>query len=61
MKNKSNNIIIGTWGLSGDLGKVKENPLSWLDWVINGVEHANFFESRATEYNKGTITGSLWG
>jgi ribonucleoside-diphosphate reductase beta chain len=41
--------------------KVKENPLSWLDWVINGVEHANFFESRATEYNKGTITGSLWG
>tara|TARA_X000001382_G_scaffold26260_2_gene16779 strand:- start:23944 stop:24897 length:954 start_codon:yes stop_codon:yes gene_type:complete len=41
--------------------KVKENPLSWLDWVVNGVEHANFFESRATEYNKGTITGSLWG
>jgi len=41
--------------------KVKENPLSWLDWVINGVEHANFFESRATEYNKGTLTGSLWG
>ena len=40
--------------------KVKENPLSWLDWVINGVEHANFFENRATEYNKGTITGSLW-
>ena len=41
--------------------KVKENPLSWLDWVINGVEHANFFENRATEYNKGTLTGSLWG
>ena len=41
--------------------KVKENPLSWLDWVINGVEHANFFESRANEYNKGTLTGSLWG
>lgn len=41
--------------------KVKENPLSWLDWVINGVEHANFFENRATEYNKGSLTGSLWG
>ena len=39
---------------------VKENPLSWLDWVLNGVEHANFFENRATEYNKGTVTGSLW-
>ena len=39
---------------------VKHNPLGWLDWVLNGVEHANFFENRATEYNKGTITGSLW-
>ena len=40
--------------------KVKDNPLGWLDWVLNGVEHANFFENRATEYNKGTITGTLW-
>ena len=40
--------------------KVKDNPLEWLDWVLNGVEHANFFENRATEYNKGTITGKLW-
>jgi len=40
--------------------KVKDNPLEWLDWVLNGVEHANFFENRATEYNKGTVTGSLW-
>ena len=41
--------------------KVKDNPLSWLDWVLNGVEHTNFFENRATEYNKGSMTGSLWG
>jgi len=39
---------------------VKENPLGWLDWVLNGVEHANFFENRATEYNKGATTGKLW-
>ena len=39
---------------------VKNNPLSWLDWVLNGVEHTNFFENRATEYNKGTVTGNLW-
>ena len=39
---------------------IKDNPLGWLDWVLNGVEHANFFENRATEYNKGTITGKLW-
>jgi len=39
---------------------VKDNPLGWLDWVLNGVEHANFFENRATEYNKGATTGKLW-
>ena len=37
---------------------VRENPLPWLDWVLNGVEHTNFFENRATEYAKGTLTGS---
>ena len=20
---------------------LKDNPLGWLDWVLNGVEHAN--------------------
>jgi ribonucleoside-diphosphate reductase beta chain len=24
---------------------------------LNGVEHANFFETRATEYSKGATTG----
>jgi len=46
-------------GLRGNF-KVKENPLPWLDWVLNGVEHTNFFENRATEYAKGTMQGS-WG
>ncbi len=41
--------------------KIKDNPLSWLDWVLNGVEHTNFFENRATEYAKGSMTGNLWG
>ena len=40
---------------------VKDNPLPWLDWVLNGVEHTNFFENRATEYTKGSMTGNLWG
>jgi ribonucleoside-diphosphate reductase beta chain len=39
---------------------VEKNPLPWLDYIMNGVEHANFFESRATEYAKGALTGS-WG
>ncbi len=32
-----------------------DNPLQWLDVMVNAKEHANFFESRATEYSKGTI------
>jgi ribonucleoside-diphosphate reductase beta chain len=34
------------------------NPLPWLDYMLSGVEHANFFENRATEYAKGSLTGS---
>ena len=40
---------------------VKDNTLPWLDWVLNGVEHTNFFENRSTEYAKGSMTGDLWG
>lgn len=39
---------------------IKQNPLKWLDHILNGVEHANFFENRATEYAKGALTGT-WG
>lgn len=39
---------------------VKENPLEWLDWVLNSVSHENFFEQRSTEYTKAAIKGS-WG
>ena len=44
-------------GLKPNFG-VKENPLEWVDWVINGVEHTNFFENRSTEYAKGALQGS---
>lgn len=37
---------------------IEKNPLPWVDFVINGVEHANFFETRATEYSKAALTGS---
>jgi len=36
----------------------KDNPLPWLDYILNGVEHTNFFENRATEYSKGSTTGN---
>ena len=31
---------------------IKENPLTWLDTILNAVEHMNFLEDRATEYSK---------
>ena len=40
--------------------KAKENPLPWLDWVLNGVSHDNFFEKRVTEYSVAGMEGD-WG
>jgi ribonucleoside-diphosphate reductase beta chain len=37
---------------------VDRNPLPWLDEILNGVEHANFFENRVTEYSKASTTGT---
>ena len=34
------------------------NPLTWLDEILNGVEHSNFFESRVTEYSKAATIGT---
>jgi ribonucleotide reductase beta subunit family protein with ferritin-like domain len=38
--------------------KVKENPLPWLEWVLNGADHTNFFENRVTEYEVAGLSGS---
>ena len=40
---------------------VTEHPLPWLSPMLNGVEHANFFEARATEYSKGATKGDWHG
>ena len=37
--------------------KVKDNPLPWLEWVLNGADHTNFFENRVTEYEVAGLTG----
>ena len=37
--------------------KVKENPLPWLEWVLNGADHTNFFENRVTEYEVAGLKG----
>jgi ribonucleoside-diphosphate reductase beta chain len=38
--------------------RVREHPLPWLAPLLNGVEHANFFETRATEYSKAATRGN---
>jgi ribonucleoside-diphosphate reductase beta chain len=53
---------IADWRL-GQLGMkpiylIDEHPLPWLAPLLNGVEHANFFEQRATEYSKGATRGN---
>jgi len=58
---------VADWRL-GQLGldpiyRIKEHPLPWLQEILNGVEHANFFETRATEYSKAATRGdwnSVW-
>jgi ribonucleoside-diphosphate reductase beta chain len=37
---------------------IPKNPLTWMDEMLNGVEHANFFENRVTEYTKAATTGT---
>jgi ribonucleoside-diphosphate reductase beta chain len=37
---------------------VKDNPLPWLDWIVNGDTMSNFFEKRVTDYNASGMAGS---
>lgn len=37
---------------------VGNNPLPWMDEILNGVEHTNFFENRSTEYSKASTQGN---
>lgn len=38
----------------------RPNPLPWLQAMLSGIEHANFFEQRSTSYSKGG-SKSDWG
>jgi len=44
-------------GLEG-IYDVQKNPFTWLDTMLNAVEHMNFFEGRATEYSKASTRGT---
>ncbi|MEX2408405.1 MAG: ribonucleotide-diphosphate reductase subunit beta, partial [Rhodovibrionaceae bacterium] len=38
--------------------RTEKNPLPWLDAMLNGMEHTNFFENRSTEYSKASTQGT---
>jgi ribonucleoside-diphosphate reductase beta chain len=44
-------------GLKG-FWKVKKNPLPWVEQMIVAPTHANFFETKSTDYAKGAVVGS---
>lgn len=48
-----------TLGLKSNWG-IKDNPLPWLDWIINGDSFKNFFEGQITDYLTGGLNGD-WG
>ena len=48
---------LGQLGLN-PIYHIERNPLPWMDDMLNGVEHANFFENRATEYSRAATRGN---
>lgn len=46
-------------GLKGNFG-IKDNPIPWLDWIVNGDSLKNFFEGTVTDYNAAGMAGD-WG
>lgn len=41
-----------------EIYNIEKNPLTWLEWILNGADHTNFFENRVTEYEVAGLTGS---
>jgi len=48
---------LGQLGLQ-PIYRLARNPLPWLDEMLNGVEHTNFFENRSTEYSRAATRGT---
>jgi glutaredoxin 3 len=40
--------------------QIEKNPLPWVDWLVAGADHTNFFEGKVTEYEVGSLQGE-WG
>lgn len=38
---------------------VRENPLPWMEWMLTGAKHDNFFEKRVTDYSHSKLAGPV--
>jgi ribonucleoside-diphosphate reductase beta chain len=38
---------------------VPKNPLGWMDYVLSGKNHTNFFEGKPTEYDHSGLVGDI--
>lgn len=45
-------------GYTGKLS-VRENPIEWMDWMLSGEKHDNFFEKRVTSYTHNKLSGKI--
>ena len=45
-------------GLKDNWEDVHENPLPWVEEMINAPIHTNFFENRSTDYAKAALSGN---
>ena len=41
------------------LSEVPDNPLDWLDYIISGKTHTNFFEARVVDYSHAGLPGDI--
>lgn len=39
--------------------EVGQNPLPWMEWLLSGEKHDNFFEKRVTSYNHMGLIGDI--
>lgn len=40
-----------------DSDKVRKNPLDWIDYILSGSTHTNFFEARVVDYSHNELEG----
>lgn len=41
------------------MSEVRKNPLPWMEWLVAGSRHDNFFEKRVTDYSHSKLEGGL--